>query len=86
MFGPQKLRYECENLINWFGGASTAASVGSRNDSFLSKRRDGKECDFDAVIPEALLAEGRAAARYLPRLKAELAKEEVDGVQQFVEG
>ena len=45
-----------------------------------------KECNFDAVIPEALLAEGRAAARYLPRLKAELAKEEVDGVQQFVEG
>ena len=49
--GLMKLRYECEKLFNWFGGAATAQSVGTRTDCALTKRRDGKACNFDALIP-----------------------------------
>ena len=82
------LRYDCECLFRFFTGCSGSHSVGSRSDSYLLQHREGRtRCRHDAFIPAAMLEDGRAAARFLPQLKANLAAEKnVDGTARFVWG
>eukprot|EP01046_Picozoa_sp_COSAG06_P000222 COSAG06_NODE_6_length_38168_cov_131.592398_21_plen_130_part_00 len=54
---------------------------------YLKAHRDGKACGHDCFIPAALLEKGRAAERFLPQFKLNLAAElNEDGSKRFVWG
>ena len=70
------LRYDCECLFRFVTGCSSSHSVKSRSDSYLAAHRNNKaKCQWDAFIPSDMLKPGRAAERFLPQLKANLAAE-----------
>jgi len=79
------LRYDCECLFRFVTGCSSSHSVKSRSDSYLAAHRNNKaKCQWDAFIPSDMLKPGRAAERFLPQLKANLAAEKnANGTARF---
>jgi hypothetical protein len=78
------LRWDAESVYNLLAGCPSSHSVGSRNDTALKQHRR-EQGEHDAFLPAALLEHGRAAERFLPTLKAQLAAEKnVDSTARFV--
>ena len=80
------LRWDAETVFNLLHGCQGSHSVGSRTNTALAqhRKRNGRH---DAWLPAALLERGRAAQRFLPVLKEQLAAEKnVDGSARFVWG
>ena len=78
------LRWDAEQVFKLMQGCPSSHSVRSRSNTALSRHRQ-IHGEHDAFLPMAMLEHGRAAQRFLPTLKEQLASEKnVDGSARFI--